>query len=41
MAIALGNLYHDDMDVDQEMLGEVLAAASILQFQALVKGYVH
>lgn len=39
MAIALGNMYHDDVDVDVEHLAGVLAAASILQFDALVKGY--
>ncbi|XP_052770630.1 BTB/POZ domain-containing protein 16-like isoform X2 [Mya arenaria] len=40
MAIALGNMYHDDIDVDREQLAEVLAAASILQFDALIKGCV-
>ncbi|XP_045189998.2 BTB/POZ domain-containing protein 16-like isoform X4 [Mercenaria mercenaria] len=38
MAIALGNMYHDDIDVDNERLAEVLAAACILQFKALIKG---
>ncbi|XP_060580646.1 BTB/POZ domain-containing protein 16-like isoform X2 [Ruditapes philippinarum] len=38
MAIALGNMYHDEIDVDNERLAEVLAAACILQFKALIKG---
>ena len=37
MAIALGNLYHDDIDVDKEQVAGVLAAASVLQFKALIK----
>ena len=38
MAITLGNLYHEDVDVDVEQVAGVLAAACILQFKALIKG---
>ena len=38
MAVALGNMYHDDIDVDTELLPEVLAAACVLQFESLIKG---
>ena len=38
MAIALGNMYHDDIDVDVEQVAGVLAAACVLQFKALIKG---
>jgi len=31
-------MYHDDVDVDVEQLAGVLAAASILEFDALIKG---
>ena len=34
MAITLGNLYHEDVDVDVEQVAGVLAAACILQFKA-------
>lgn len=40
MAIALGNMYHEDVDVDNEQLAGVLAAASILRFKNLVNGCV-
>lgn len=40
MAIALGNMYHEDIDVDKEQLAGVLAAASILQFKNLINGCV-
>ncbi|KAL4232314.1 BTB POZ domain-containing protein 16 [Mactra antiquata] len=40
MAIALGNMYHDDIDVGTEHLAEVLAAACVLQFKALIDGCV-
>ncbi|XP_076460302.1 BTB/POZ domain-containing protein 16-like isoform X2 [Babylonia areolata] len=38
MAIALGNLYHDDLDVDLSEVAGVLAAANILGFRQLVQG---
>ena len=31
----MGNLYHEDVDVDVEQVAGVLAAACILQFKAL------
>ncbi|KAK7498435.1 hypothetical protein BaRGS_00010389 [Batillaria attramentaria] len=38
MAIALGNLYHDDLDVDLSDVAGVLAAAAALGFKQLVEG---
>ena len=38
MAIALGNLYHDDLDVDQSDVAGVLAAADVLGFKQLMEG---
>lgn len=38
MAIALGNLYHDDLDVDLSDVAGVLAAASALGFKQLMDG---
>lgn len=40
MAIALGNMYHDEIEVDTEQLREVLAVASVLQFRTLIDGCV-
>lgn len=40
-AIALGNLYHDDLDVDLSDVAGVLAAAAALGFKQLMEGYVH
>ena len=34
MAITLGNLYHEDVDVDVEQVAGVPAAACILQFRS-------
>jgi len=38
MAVALGNLYHDDTEVDVRDLSGVLAAAHVLEFELLQKG---
>ncbi|XP_005089625.1 BTB/POZ domain-containing protein 16 [Aplysia californica] len=38
MAIALGNLYHDDLDVDLSDVAGVLAAAAALGFKQLMEG---
>ncbi|XP_070212447.1 BTB/POZ domain-containing protein 16-like isoform X2 [Littorina saxatilis] len=38
MAIALGNLYHDDLDVDLNDVAGVLAAAAALGFKQLMEG---
>ena len=38
MAVALGNLYHDDIEVDVRDLSGVLAAAHVLEFELLQKG---
>nr|XP_022344792.1 BTB/POZ domain-containing protein 16-like isoform X3 [Crassostrea virginica] len=35
MAVALGNLYHDELEVELEEVANVLAAASVLGFKAL------
>ncbi|XP_061180078.1 BTB/POZ domain-containing protein 16-like isoform X2 [Saccostrea echinata] len=35
MAVALGNLYHDDLEVELEEVANVLASASVLGFKAL------
>ncbi len=36
LATALGNLYHDDLEVDVNEVAGVLAAAAILDFKPLV-----
>ncbi|KAL5015976.1 hypothetical protein ScPMuIL_005565 [Solemya velum] len=38
MAVALGNLYHDELDVNTEDVAGVLAAASVLGFKTLIDG---
>ena len=40
MAVALGNMYHDDIEIDKDHAAGVLAAACILQYNALIKAYV-
>lgn len=35
MAVALGNLYHDEVEVEVEDVANVLACASVLGFKAL------
>ena len=40
MAIALGHLYHDDIDMAESDVVHVLAAAKCLHFQQLIHGYV-
>ena len=39
MAVALGNLYRDEVEVADENLVGVLAAACILKYKALIDGY--
>lgn len=36
-AVALGNLYHDDLDVELENVSSVLAAASALGYKGLME----
>lgn len=36
MAVALGNLYHDDLDVNVEDVAGVMAASSVLGFKNLI-----
>lgn len=38
MAIALGNLYHDEIDVELNQVAGVMAAADALGFQQLIEG---
>lgn len=38
MAVALGNLYHDELDVDLEDVANVLAASSQIGYKALQNG---
>ncbi|XP_067656682.1 BTB/POZ domain-containing protein 16-like isoform X2 [Haliotis asinina] len=38
VAVALGNLYHDELEVDVDDVAGVLAVASILDFKSLVNG---
>ena len=41
MAVALGNLYHEDIDVHVEDVANVLAAASAIGYKSLMDEYVH
>jgi hypothetical protein len=38
VAIALGNLYHYDLDIEQNEVASVLAAADALGFKQLKEG---
>ena len=38
LAVALGNLYHEEVEVEQQDLCGVLAAANVLGFVHLING---
>lgn len=40
VAVALGNLYHDELEVDVNDVAGVLVVATILDFKSLVDGSV-